>query len=357
MSEGFQEKPPGLLAPGPDYNAQLQGLAATHHNQYSQAQPFPHIVLDDFYPADILEQALAYFPPPSYPGWKQKDQNYQIKLGGLDIEQLADPLRYLLYQFNSRPLIEFLEKLTGIEGLVPDPFFHGGGLHQILTGGSLSVHADFNRHPTTHLRRRLNLLLYLNKDWKEEYNGQLELWDTEVRHCVVKIAPIFNRCVIFNTTSDSFHGHPNPLACPPTITRKSIALYYYTADITQQVLPEQEWTTLWQTNPGQEPLSTKIARLEAELDQSRHKLNLVSGQLFDVQAEVVQKQQTLAVAAAQEARLTHELAQVQNWALEMEQQLKVLNQPSKTSRPASGVGLKNLVSTIIRQARRILRKN
>jgi hypothetical protein len=103
----------------------------------------------------------------------------------------------------------------------------GGGLHQIERGGYLKIHADFNRHPKFKLERRLNLLLYLNENWKEEYGGHLELWNREMTHFVHKILPTFNRCVIFNTTDTSYHGHPEPLACPQGMTRKSLALYYY----------------------------------------------------------------------------------------------------------------------------------
>ena len=135
--------------------------------------------------------------------------------------------RQLLNQFNAATMIEFLEALTGIEHLVPDPHYWGGGLHQIERGGFLKVHADFNHHPRLNLDRRLNLLLYLNRDWRDEYGGHLELWNREMTAVVHRIPPIFNRCVIFNTTSFAYHGHPEPLQCPEGMTRKSMALYYY----------------------------------------------------------------------------------------------------------------------------------
>ena len=115
---------------------------------------------------------------------------------------------------SSPPVLRFLEALTGIEGLIPDPYFGGAGPHQILPGGFLKVHADFNWHPLLKLDRRLNLLVYLNKDWREEYGGQLELWDRDMARCERQILPVFNRTVVFSTTDFSFHGHPRPLACP-----------------------------------------------------------------------------------------------------------------------------------------------
>jgi len=114
---------------------------------------------------------------------------------------------------------------------VPDETLEGGGLHQSERGGFLNVHADFTVHPHRRdWRRRLNLLLYLNTEWDESYGGYLELWDTEMHACRKKIGPILNRCVIFSTDPTSFHGHPDPMTCPPGTTRKSLALYYFTQE-------------------------------------------------------------------------------------------------------------------------------
>jgi len=118
--------------------------------------------------------------------------------------------------------------VTGIENLIPDPTFEGGGLHQIPRGGKLAMHADFNKHRRFGLDRRLNALLYLNKDWREDYGGHLELWNRDMTQCEAKILPVYNRLAVFGTTDFTFHGHPNPLQCPEGMTRKSLALYYFT---------------------------------------------------------------------------------------------------------------------------------
>jgi hypothetical protein len=131
--------------------------------------------------------------------------------------------------FNSAPMLAFFEKLTGIEGLIPDPYFVGGGFHETSRGGMLGVHSDFRVNKKLHVERRVNAIIYLNKDWQESYGGCLELWDKNMKQCEKKILPIYNRCVIFNTDYDSNHGHPEPLTTPDGVTRKSIALYYYTA--------------------------------------------------------------------------------------------------------------------------------
>lgn len=208
----------------PEYLIQL---AKANQQRYAQALPFPHIVIDNFLPTEVLETILSEFPQPEQINWTKYEDTAQVKLASTTETQLGIATRLLLHQFNSSVFLNFLETLTGIDGIIPDPHFAGGGLHQIVRGGFLKVHVDFNRHFKLRLDRRLNLLLYLNQNWEESYGGQLELWDRDMTACQTSILPVFNRCVIFNTTDFSFHGHPNPLTCPPGWTRKSIAIYYY----------------------------------------------------------------------------------------------------------------------------------
>lgn len=197
--------------------------------QYAAASPFPHIVIDDFCSPDILEECIKFFPSQPDPDSQTFDRAQERYKTSFNPDHLPGRLRSFFYSMNSRPFIHFLENLTGIKGLIPDPFFLGGGFHQTSQGGHLSVHADFNHHKPLGLERRLNILIYLNHDWPEEYGGALELWDTEMKSCVERIAPQFNRCVVFSTTGKSFHGHPEPVAHPHGKPRRSIALYYYTA--------------------------------------------------------------------------------------------------------------------------------
>ena len=227
----------------------LCALSEQRKHLYAEAEPFPHAVLDDFLPSDVCDRLLAEFPPPDAADWYRFDRHHSRKLATKDESNFGQLTRYFLTQFNMPPVLRFLETLTGISGLIPDPYFVGGGLHQIVTGGFLKIHADFNRHTHLNLDRRLNLIVYLNRDWREEYNGHLELWDRTMSGCVRKILPVYNRCVVFNTTDWSYHGHPIALACPPDVTRKSLALYYYTNG-----RPDEEMTsahgTLWQERAG-----------------------------------------------------------------------------------------------------------
>ncbi|NER51250.1 MAG: 2OG-Fe(II) oxygenase, partial [Symploca sp. SIO1A3] len=202
----------------PDY---LNDLASKYSEAYSQAKPFPHIVIDNFLPEYVLDEILDEFPDPNKIEWKKFDAAAEKKLASTSELQMGEKTRFLLYQLNSSTFVTFLEKLTGIDGIIPDPHFQGGGLHQIERGGFLKLHADFNRHKQLRLDRRLNLLIYLNKDWQEEYGGYFEMWDTEMTRCEQKVLPLFNRCVVFSTTDFSYHGHPDPLTCPEGRTRKS----------------------------------------------------------------------------------------------------------------------------------------
>jgi hypothetical protein len=198
--------------------------------RYAAADPFPHIALDGLFDDSELDAVLSEFPRPEAMQWAKFDNPHEKKLGFYyETATISPVVRRFLDAMNSFEVLLFLEALTGIEGLIPDPYFGGGGLHQIEPGGYLKIHADFNVHPKLHLDRRLNVLIYLNKDWREEWGGQLELWDTEMRGCRERIAPLFNRTVIFSTSDRSFHGHPHPLMSPPGVTRKSVSLYYYTA--------------------------------------------------------------------------------------------------------------------------------
>jgi 2OG-Fe(II) oxygenase superfamily len=210
--------------------ATLTQLGESLTASYAENKPWPHIVIDDFIAPDCLErvreEALVVDRARRYAKFldRKTDHNkfaFMPDVVGPETSRLVNFL-------NSGAFVACLEKMTGIGGLLTDPSYFGGGLHKIQTGGFLEVHADFNHLKRYNLERRLNLLLYLNKDWVPSYNGDLELWDRTSMKRITAVAPIFNRCVIFSTTSQSLHGHPTPLASPTDIDRMSIALYYYT---------------------------------------------------------------------------------------------------------------------------------
>ncbi len=237
----------------------LVPLARQHAHAYRTATPFPHVVLDDFLPLEIASACAEEFPGVDDIAWDLYTDNGRTLKLTTDNEALMPPIaRQLVGQFNSGAMIRFLEELTGITGLVADPYLGGGGLHRIEPGGFLDVHADFNKHAYLNLDRRINVLYYLNPEWHDEWEGHLELWDRTMSRCERRVAPILNRCVVFNTTDHSFHGHPARLACPAGIGRKSMAFYYYTNGRPADEVSAAH-STLYQT-PGREPEHLRTPR-------------------------------------------------------------------------------------------------
>jgi len=219
-----------------------QSLAKSCRSNYALANPFPHIVIDDFIPKDLAlqcynqmsrHQQWMFDTMEGYPEderdsqvnkwWTPFDTDSKNRLES-DMPAVWKCLQY----FNSRPFLLFLENLTGIKDLIADVDFEGGGIHKIKNGGRLELHSDYNKHPNKDIWRRINLLLYLTPNWN--YNGHLDLYEKDPLVKVKSILPTFNRAVIFNTTDDSIHGHPTPLVCPEEISRYSFALYYFTKD-------------------------------------------------------------------------------------------------------------------------------
>jgi Rps23 Pro-64 3,4-dihydroxylase Tpa1-like proline 4-hydroxylase len=238
-----------------DYEG-LYKLASVEAVNYKNTQPFPHIMLESLFDSAMLEAIVDSFPTPDQSlSWRRTEaklnsKKMQFNKLGMPYE-LEMPLiiRQLILEMNSGPFLRFLESLTGIEGLLPDPSLQGGGIHQILPGGVLGVHADFTQHKVYGLDRRINVLLYFNHDWKPEYGGHLELWSRDMSECVRRIKPDFGRCVIFDTDATSFHGHPEEVACQKGTTRKSLALYYYTNGRAGGNV-EHTHATNWQERPS-----------------------------------------------------------------------------------------------------------
>jgi Rps23 Pro-64 3,4-dihydroxylase Tpa1-like proline 4-hydroxylase len=223
--------------------------------QYRDNSPYPHIVIDNFISDPVLDTVLNNLPASTQPMQRRAKtaslpdgRPAQLNKRSYSDMEVSQPVRDLLWQLNSSPFLCWLELVTGIGSLLPDPMFNGAGVHVTDRGGLLRVHADFNKHPKYMLDRRVNLLLYLNRDWEESYGGALELWDPTMSRCEKKILPIASRCVIFSTTSTSFHGHPHPVECPENMSRKSIALYYYTNGRPAEEQGERH-ATLWRELP------------------------------------------------------------------------------------------------------------
>jgi len=215
----------------------LQDRQKAIRQDYQSKKPFRYTMFESFFKPEAVERIYNSYPTITDGRWdgttyidqKNKFQKTKFEPGSA-FNEVFDEL-------NSRQFLKWLEAVTDVPDLLGDDELFGGGLHQSIQGAFLNVHVDYNIHPKTKFHRRLNVLVYMNKSWKDEYEGHLELWDLSdnKKDLLAKIAPLFNRCVIFETNEISYHGHPKALKTPEGVNRKSIATYYYT-----QGRPENE---------------------------------------------------------------------------------------------------------------------
>ena len=198
--------------------------------RYQGNLPFPHIAIDNFLAPPAAENAHAEIVATEIPQEKTNYSTY-LKYRQSERAKIGPAVGSVIDELNSGRFLDFLERLTGISELIVDPTLEGGGIHRIGTGGYLKIHTDFNFHRTGSLYRRLNILLYLNPEWDPAWGGAIELWEKDMSRRGAAYAPVWNRAVIFSTTDESYHGHPDPLTSPDGVFRNSIALYYYTRDL------------------------------------------------------------------------------------------------------------------------------
>lgn len=213
-------------------DSRVETLVSQHAQQFARHEPFRHVVIDDFLDNAFAARLLAEFPAFEHgnalneagePGGKSTVE--RIRDLGPAYVKLDDLIK-------SSDFLHLVGRLTGIEGLMYDPYYFGGGTHENCDGQELDPHVDFNRHPVDGSHRRLNLIVYLNDKWEDVWGGSLELHSNprapDDRTSL--ITPLYNRCVIFETTESSWHSF-NRIALPKgrtDLTRRSIALYFYT---------------------------------------------------------------------------------------------------------------------------------
>lgn len=214
------------------------------------SSPFKHLVIDNFFEKELIEECFKNFPDMSDDNWEfANDEDIEIKYRSkwnseFDIpEGVIDVIRIM----NGADFLKSVSEIFKIKKLIPDPYFTGGGLNVTKRGGLLDVHIDGNYHDATGLNRRLNALLYLNKKWTRKFGGEFGLYDKKGKKCLKKIAPIFNRLIIFDTHDFSWHGLPNPINFPEDNPRKSILLYYYTKEprAANQTVIKSPHSALW----------------------------------------------------------------------------------------------------------------
>ncbi len=192
--------------------------------------PFTHFVADEFLPPDVIRAINEQWPPEADTGWHHERRDYARKSAMMFPRRLPPAAQAVAEAMYSQEILDQLSFLIG-HLLQPDPWFTdgplmprvGGGLHEIGRGGMLGIHTDFDGHPTG-LTRCANLLIYLNEDWQEQWGGALELHGDG---CITEIHVHAGKAVLFETNGESWHGHPHPLTCPESRSRRSLALYYY----------------------------------------------------------------------------------------------------------------------------------
>ncbi|MCS6823348.1 MAG: 2OG-Fe(II) oxygenase [Cytophagaceae bacterium] len=202
---------------------------SSYHKQFQENKPYKHIVLDNF-----LVPEFATILYENFPGYDKLNKAYkgynEYKAEGSNFSDFNENFLKLRNTLASQDFYQWISSVTGIKDVFITDDKLGAGLHQGLNGSFLDIHIDFNIHPSLNVHRRLNLLIYLQKDWKPEYNGALELWNSDMSKCEKKVFPEFNRCVIFETSEISYHGYTEKINVPDGVTRKSFYAYFYTND-------------------------------------------------------------------------------------------------------------------------------
>lgn len=204
-------------------------LAVDNREAYKNNDPYPHMVFDNFLPPDIATAIANEYPnlETMNSNWKFHDNQNVRRHFVEDTSEFSPRFKQFAAAITSRSFVLFLETLTGIPALLPDPYFMGGGAMVTGNGGFLNVHADFNWHQKLQSWRRCNALFYLTPDWEEKWGGNLELWTTDGKQKVKEVPPLFNRMVVFTTTSSSYHGQPVPISGPPDTYRRVFSAFYY----------------------------------------------------------------------------------------------------------------------------------
>jgi hypothetical protein len=216
----------GVLADTSIRSANIKSLKSS----YLTALPFPHLVLDKLFCSDLLDRVVHEIRPTGETKWVRHDDDHLQQFNLRSALDLGEAGSHLVAFLHSARFLCFLSDVTGIRGLLPDPYLQGAGYHRIPRGGKFDVHLDRNVAYSTGLVRRLSLLIYLNKDWKHEYGGQLELWSKDGNRQEVVIEPVFNRTAIFEISDENYHGVPSVVRCPKGRSRDCFIAYYHTVE-------------------------------------------------------------------------------------------------------------------------------
>ena len=280
-------------------NSEVEEKLAQLKQRFASAEPFAHVVIDNFFTEEFCQALLDQFP--SFDERLAMNENGQVgrKAVNEKVAQLGPAYRQIDQLASSESFREWIGELTGIDNLLYDPHYFGGGSHENLTGQSLDVHVDFTHHPVTNWNRRLNLIVYLNHDWRPEWGGNIELHKNPrlpaEQDETVTVTPVFNRAVLFETHNHSWHGFKQ-VALPESEShrsRKSFALYFYTDDRENKVRPHSTIYVEERVEPSllapghtlssadSQALRNHITRRDHHLDRLYKNITDLMGQLQD----------------------------------------------------------------------------
>ena len=208
--------------------SRLRDNAEPYNKTYIAGEPYPHVVIDGLFEPEVLDRIVNEFPSSGNRDWKTWDTKHELKSTSQGINGLSTFTQLFCLWLSSSEVINEVKKITGLDNIYADPMYHGAGLHEMHRDGWLEIHSDYTKHFHLPMVRRLNLIIYLNRDWDEAWRGELALQDYKDSSKQISYAPHFNRTIIFPTTEQTLHGVPGKLSCPPERSRKLISIYYWT---------------------------------------------------------------------------------------------------------------------------------
>ncbi len=251
-------------------NPQLRDQADQLAARFGEREPFRHVVIDDFFAPEYCAHLLAQFPAFERGNARNEDGAVGNKSTIEKIRRLGPAFSALDDLVQSGQFLALIGRITGIPDLLYDPWYFGGGTHQNRNGQDLDAHVDFNRHPVEKWHRRLNLIVYLNHEWNDAWGGSLELHSDPLAadDRVTTITPLYNRAVIFETTEWSWHAFPriDLPAGKQDLTRKSIALYFYTKDRPAEELADMH-STIYVDQPFPERFQPGMTLDAADIEE------------------------------------------------------------------------------------------
>ncbi|MDJ1481519.1 2OG-Fe(II) oxygenase [Cytophagaceae bacterium YF14B1] len=246
--------------------AKVEKLAA----EFQTSKPYKHLVLDNFFRQEVADKLYENFPSVEKltKHWKGMNENKSEGSNFSDFDPIFTQVRN---EIMSPEFAQWMEKVTGIKGVFVTDDSLGTGLHQGSDGSFLDIHVDFNIHHVKNVYRRLNFLVYLNKNWKEEYGGGMEMWNADMTKMEKVVMPILNRVLIFETSEISYHGY-SKITLPLGETRKSFYTYFYTP-ITDPTILNKYHDTIFKPKPGDSTLKKVGTNTKETLK------NFIKGQL------------------------------------------------------------------------------